>query len=334
MIAMKAGTTSLSGCWRSRVEMLLWGMRVAALVVSALFAPAVTALGQTREEEEHCFNSDQEKVLMMAGAKDARLSDWPFIGALRQREDFNAEIFSCTGTFLSPTWFLTAGHCVATKDGAFSSTLSGGSLPRFSVSQSLDQRPRTVDKGAVSVKRIELAPGFMMGVRDNEEFADHDMALLKLTEPFKFASKNVYFPIAVTEHFERFWVKPGSCASVAGWGRTEESRVANIPMSTEPSRLQAMNVFIWDDSDCNDRKMWPNRQRYQFCAGYKILRKNSCHGDSGGPLIIRDSPTGFALVGILTAGNARSCPGERPNLYTRISDRNDWIHETMSKDPR
>jgi Trypsin len=313
----------------------LWpGLRVLAMVVPIILETGVGVFAQSREDEEYCFNSDQQKVLMIAGGKDANLADWPFIGALRQRVDFNAEQFLCGGSFLSATWFLTAGHCVATADGVMSATLERTDLPKFSVSQSLDQRSRAVDTTSTAIKRIELAPGFAKGRRNNGEFADHDVALLKLVTPFKFAMKNVYFPIPVTAHFERLWAKADSCAAAAGWGLTEEGRLGTFPAHGEPARLQAMNLPIWDDAACTDSRYWPDKQSYQFCAGFKILQKNSCRGDSGGPLVIRDAPTGFALVGVLNAGPGRSCPGDKPNLYTRVSAHHDWIDQTISGDPK
>jgi secreted trypsin-like serine protease len=303
------------------------------LAVCGLMFWAPAALSQTREDEEFCFNANQEKVLMMAGAKDASLADWPFIGGLRQREQVDVEQYTCAGTFLSPTWFLTAAHCVADEHGAFSPKLDNAGTPRFSVSQSPDQHFRDADKTAVGVKRIELPPDFTTGVRDNAQFANHDVALLKLSAAFKFAQKDVYFPIPTTEHFERSWVWPNRCVSVAGWGFTLEGLMGGIPVQNSPSVLQAMNILVWDDADCSKSEFWPKKNSDQFCAGYKTLRKNSCHGDSGGPLVIRDSPTGFALIGVLTAGPPRACPGDRPNLYTRVSVHRDWINKVMSQDP-
>jgi secreted trypsin-like serine protease len=309
-------------------------LRPLMLVFPAVLACMEPALAQSREDEEYCFNSSEQKILMVAGGKDASLDDWPFIGALRQRPDFNAEVAKCGGTFLSPTWFLTAGHCVATTKGPMAATLDQTNTPRFAVSQLLDQRSREVDKTAVAVKRIELAPGFAMGERNNMEFADHDIALLKLSRPFNFAVRNVYLPMLLTARLEKTWVKRDRCASIAGWGSIEEGRFANINAPAEAATLQAMNVMVWDDADCADSRYWPTKQAYHFCAGFKALRKNSCHGDSGGPLVIRDFPTGFALVGVLSAGPARSCPGDKPNLYTRVSAHEEWIKQTMSNDPR
>lgn len=291
-----------------------------------------TALSQTPKDEETCFNAKREQVLMMAGAKDANLADWPFIGALRQRTDFNAEESICTGSFLSSTWFLTAAHCVTVRDSAFSPRLDSTGLPRFSVSQSLDQRSRDVDKTAVAIKKIVIAPGFATGSGENAGYAEHDIALLKLAAPFRFAVNNVYFPIPTTPRFEKPWVWPNRCVSVAGWGHTEEKLTGIVPEQSEAKRLQEMDVMIWDDADCAQPAFWPKRASHHFCAGFKTLAKNACKGDSGGPLVMRDSPTGFSLIGVLSAG-PRSCPGNKPNLYTRVSAHYDWIDQTMTQDP-
>jgi secreted trypsin-like serine protease len=302
-----------------------------ALTFSSLVLCTQTALSQTPKDEETCFNANREQVLMMAGGRDASLADWPFIGALRQRRDFNAEEPICTGSFLSSNWFLTAAHCVTIREGAFSPQTDTG-LPRFSVSQSPDQRSRDVDKTAVAVKKIVIAPGFARGSGESAGYAEHDIALLKLATPFKFAVKDVYFPIPATARFEKSWIWPNRCVSVAGWGHTEVKMTGAVPEITEAKRLQEMNVMIWDDAECAQSAFWPKKATHHFCAGYRSLAKNACKGDSGGPVVMRDSPTGFSLVGVLSSGPP-VCPGNKPNLYTRVSAHYDWIDQTMKQDP-
>ena len=59
----------------------------------------------------------------------------------------------------------------------------------------------------------------------------------------------------------------------------------------------------------------------QFCAGDPHLGKDSCNGDSGGPVmqLLDDS---WSLVGIVSNGDAM-CTGK--GIYTNISFYLEWI---------
>lgn len=301
------------GAWR-------WaGFRCGRAVLFAATAGVALLFGCGKStaqssDEEYCFNANQQKVLMIAGGHDSTVTKWPFIVALRLRVDVNLEQLSCGGSLLSPTWVVTAGHCVAGPTGAFAADL-------LTVSQALDQRtldPQQLPGDKFGVSRIATAPGFKL---PGGEMVYNDVALIKLTRPLAF--DQVQRPIPATKHLEEFWGAPDSCAAVAGWGLVEKNQL----VTNEPKRLQELNVLIWNAQDCS--KAWPDARPEQVCAGFKNLKKNSCKGDSGGPLIVRDSPTGALLLGVLTSGPS-VCPGGKPNLYTRISPFRDWIVETMN----
>ena len=63
----------------------------------------------------------------------------------------------------------------------------------------------------------------------------------------------------------------------------------------------------------------------------KFTDKDSCSGDSGGPLIARtkDGAEGVMyLEGIVSFGSS-SCSGSVPGIYTRVSKYIDWIRENI-----
>ena len=62
----------------------------------------------------------------------------------------------------------------------------------------------------------------------------------------------------------------------------------------------------------------------QLCAGGEY-GQSSCNGDSGGPLLGREQPTGpFSLIGVVSSG-AGTCYDGSPQIYTRVSHYRDWI---------
>jgi len=103
-----------------------------------------------------------------------------------------------------------------------------------------------------------------------------------------------------------------------------------------PSTLLEVTNPVIDNVDCQQRFATTNttiteRNRIyesDLCSG--SFQKDACFGDSGGPLILKPTPTqgnthaGHLLVGIVSWG--RSCGSEQyPTVYSRISARYDWI---------
>lgn len=77
-------------------------------------------------------------------------------------------------------------------------------------------------------------------------------------------------------------------ATVIGWGKRSEVR------SDFSDRLQKATVAIVDSKQCEDwfrlagRKLVIKPERI-LCAGWREGGRDSCHGDSGSPLLVRGS---------------------------------------------
>jgi len=56
-----------------------------------------------------------------------------------------------------------------------------------------------------------------------------------------------------------------------------------------------------------------------MCAGYFVSNRDSCYGDSGGPLIVDNT-----LVGIISWGNECAEDGF-PGVYTKVQNYTTWI---------
>jgi secreted trypsin-like serine protease len=104
---------------------------------------------------------------------------------------------------------------------------------------------------------------------------------------------------------------------------------------TLPEVLQIVNVPILSNEEC-ERMYKTARQKIVFrdtilCAGYAIGGKDSCEGDSGGPLAVRDGPESkWTLAGIVSNG-VKCAEPNLPGIYTRISEYRNWIIETINK---
>lgn len=110
----------------------------------------------------------------------------------------------------------------------------------------------------------------------------------------------------------------GENVMVAGWGRTLDGKQSPV--------LQKLELDIASRQMCEERFLELARvvDDDQICAGGKFM-KNTCDGDSGGPLMRLYSQTWY-LEGIVSFGH-QYCGSEGwPSVYTRVTSYLDWIY--------
>merc|ERR1711890_119272 len=104
-------------------------------------------------------------------------------------------------------------------------------------------------------------------------------------------------------------------------------------------------VPVLSSSKCGELFLTPEKS--QICAGGE-RGKDSCKGDSGGPLLLRrvlgtglmdpnnDHDDPWFLIGVVSFGfgSARRCGPGKPEIYTRVEPYVPWILENISKRKR
>jgi len=207
---------------------------------------------------------------------------------------------------LSENWAITAAHCVenVSPDDLL---LRMGEYDLGST----DEPQGHVDR---KVQIVASHPKF-----DPKTF-EYDLALLRFYEPVEF-SPNV-IPICIPEEDQEL---VGETAWVTGWGRLYEEG----PL---PSVLQEVSLPIINNAECEgmyrDAGYIEHIPSIFICAGYKKGGKDSCEGDSGGPMVVQRQDGRFILSGIISWGIG--CAEEnQPGVYTRISEFRDWIEQIL-----
>eukprot|EP00095_Tigriopus_kingsejongensis_P010489 maker-scaffold4215_size6397-snap-gene-0.3 protein:Tk10489 transcript:maker-scaffold4215_size6397-snap-gene-0.3-mRNA-1 annotation:"Trypsin" len=120
-------------------------------------------------------------------------------------------------------------------------------------------------------------------------------------------------------------VKPGQGyeALTVGWGRT--NAVSSSQGDSYPQELQEVNVTTIDNANC-----YNNLLDSQLCAGVVAGGKDSCSGDSGGPLLLT-SQGDDTLVGVVSYGYGCAQAGQ-VGVYTSVSAYANWIAATTGDD--
>lgn len=145
----------------------------------------------------------------------------------------------------------------------------------------------------------------------------NDIALLRLSEDIEL-SNNIH-PIC-TPFIVNNYTEPalGTNFTVAGWGQT-----SNVNISR---RLRKVDVPFVSMIFC--KKMYVTKfdtsiSNSNICAG-GVIGRDSCYGDSGGPLM-RKIDNFWVLEGIISFGGSIHCGSEFPTVHVYLKRYEDWI---------
>ena len=108
----------------------------------------------------------------------------------------------------------------------------------------------------------------------------------------------------------------GEEVRAAGWGLDGEGDI--------PSKLREVKLEIQPDSVCERSFGDDYDEETQICAGVDGGGKDTCNGDSGGPLF-----DGRTVYGITSFGT--DCAKEDGAVYTRVTAFSGWIERTIEK---
>lgn len=128
--------------------------------------------------------------------------------------------------------------------------------------------------------------------------------------------------MATRKHEARGIQKPGTVATVYGWGLMNEGGLfAGI--------LRKVEVPIITNELANAPESYNGRvSDSMIAAGYPEGGKDACQGDSGGPMVTTGTNGKKYLVGVVSwgVGCARAM---KYGIYSKVSSAQDWIQETI-----
>jgi secreted trypsin-like serine protease len=117
----------------------------------------------------------------------------------------------------------------------------------------------------------------------------------------------------------------GQYLKVIGFGDTTDGN------AVYPNNLLEVSVPKVSQQDCNDKNSYKGKifESDMLCAGLKQGGKDSCRGDSGGPLIIPGASAEDDIqVGVVSFGRGCALPNF-PGVYARVSTYLTWIQNSI-----
>jgi secreted trypsin-like serine protease len=202
--------------------------------------------------------------------------------------------FLCTGTLITPTWVLSAGHCGSVTGAAVATPAS---WPPQLINVRIGG-VRQSDGEQRTVSQVVMNPDYLLT-------SGYDISLLQLS------SNSTMAPTQVAGAGERSLWTAGTLETIVGWGATEEG-------GDLPDNLQEAQVPITTDADCG-RAYSDFDPATMVCAGFPEGGVDTCQGDSGGPMFGRTSTGTLRVVGTTSFGEGCARPG-KPGVYGRVAD--------------
>ena len=232
------------------------------------------------------------------GGEVAKSSEWKFIASLVLKGWPTSRGHFCGGSFLGGKYILTAAHCVEDLNA-----------DDIDIILDLYNKNRESQAQRISVNNIYSHTDYDKDTHNN------DIALIELTHNVNSAAIDLATPDVLNN------VRRGDQLHIAGWG--DISPTTDIVF---PTVLQQVDVEYVDRTTCqNLGGDYTNVSDNSICAGYAQGGKDSCHGDSGGPLIADDNGIN-KLLGVVSWGIGCAQP-DAYGVYANVAhfQHNGWI---------
>lgn len=262
--------------------------------------PVLSAQSMSTQLVSKCGVTDAKRIF---GGGPTSPGEFPWQAQLEYREANGQLSIQCGGALIHQRYVLTAAHCIhpnIIKPYTLVKVILGEHEAKLEPSQDFD------------IERRVMHPQYT-GTAQSK----NDIALLRLNRdaPYTDYIRPICLPVSGNSGV--------GLSIVAGWGTTESGQ--------KSKSLLSVAVPAVDINTCATQLL-KSIDSTQLCAGGE-KGKDSCSGDSGGPLINTETIediNAFVVIGIVSFGPASCGTLNKPGVYTRVSAFTDWIKGTIN----
>lgn len=264
-----------------------------------------------------CGRDLTQKLL---GGERTNLDEFPWMTLLEYQKP-NGRSTACGGVLISKRYVLTAAHCVKGKDLPATWRLTSVRLGEYNTDTDRDCLQADED--------VEICADDPVTVGVEEQIAHEQYRPLSREQRYDIALLRLTHDVSFTDFIKPICLPSSSQSTkfvVAGWGKTENRSASNIKLK--------LTLPLADQNQCE--QTYANagvRLGYgQICAGGQ-KGKDSCRGDSGGPLMtverLTDGVGRWAAAGVVSFGPSPCGMQGWPGVYTKVVDFVPWILSKM-----
>ena len=252
-------------------------------------------------------------------------NEHPFVGLVVFYDASGAFIWRCSGSLISPTKFLTAGHCADTAEGAASARVyfqqdAGAHFDTATQRDPITGYPDICASGTLGTLCATSSKLYNYGFANFAGFPNiHDVGLVILDQPIKLPEYGVLPQPGVLDSLATARGKKDTVFTVSGYGLTlsvnVHSALSNISFR---ERLMAQSSLVNLNSALTDGY---NLQTQGNGNG----RGGTCSGDSGGPVFLGGSSSNL-IVAVTSFGLNALCRGTDFGYRLDRVDVLNWIN--------
>jgi hypothetical protein len=238
----------------------------------------------------------------------------PYVGLVAFYGADGEFVWRCSGSLISPTKFLTAGHCTDSVGDGGPGTGAITARVWFQQDAGANYNPATQhdpitgypDECAAGTEGILCATSdelYNYGFANFAGFPNtHDTGLVILDQPITMSEYGVVAPPGTLDGLDKARGTKGTVFTVSGYGLTYRTEAHSaVPNISFRSRLMATSTLVNLNSAYND--------------GYNLQtqgngddRGGTCSGDSGGPVFL-GGPDSNLIVAVTSFGLNALCRG-------------------------
>lgn len=265
-----------------------------------------------------CGNDLSQRII---GGEITELDEFPWMVLLEHAKP-NGKVIICGGVLISRRYVLTAAHCIKGKDLPITWRLESVRLGEYNTDTNPDCVQDDENTLLCADEPISIGVEEQMAhenYRPRSRDQKYDIALLRLSRDVTFT--NYIKPICLPST-----ASLGQKLFVAGWGKTENGSSSNVKLKVSLPFVNKQQCQLTYDN------VQVSLGYGQICVGGQ-KGKDSCRGDSGGPLMTvereRNGNGRWIVAGIVSFGPLPCGMFGWPGVYTRTIDFIPWILSKM-----
>lgn len=234
------------------------------------------------------------------GGTDADPEAYPWMTQVISVDANGFDDAFCGGILINNEWVLTAAHCVA---GETSYVV-------------IDRSDRSIEN-----QGLQVAVSERIVHPDYDPFTSaNDLALMRLLEKVPANVVSAFPLLATPTDFDQN-AQPGTLLTALGWGLIDNN-------GNQADKLQEVLLPVYSANDCAAIYQELEGDTSRFCAGYREGGKDTCLGDSGGPLFYQDN--GIPMIaGVVSIGPDQCASPDLPGVYMKVDQYLDWIEAEL-----
>ncbi|XP_063990825.1 uncharacterized protein LOC135169589 [Diachasmimorpha longicaudata] len=241
-----------------------------------------------------CGASRRQRIV---GGNVASYQEFPYVVGMTKAGEFH-----CGGSLITRRHVLTAAHCLAKFDSREFTLYLG-------LTDITSRGPYVVRRRIKNWSAPEDYNGFTL---------NNDIAVIELDRPVALDGRVKTACLPENRAIDY----TGSLATTIGWGRTlQDGETSQF--------LRKVQVPVLSDEECAESSYPDSRLTdNMFCAGYLEGERDSCGGDSGGPLLAQAPGGHLEVIGLTSFGHGCAQP-RYPGVYTKLTNFLGWLRDQL-----